>query len=419
VSSMIRLFHDNNIDFLKYKAVFICISVALVALSTIAVLTRGFNLGVDFAGGMLVTVRFVNPPEAELLRRALADQGVDTTKVTLQPTAGAQGSNDGLLVRMPIERVAEDGGGSISEGALLPLRRALAGLAAADGVAEGMIDLNNVRGAELHEALQQLDPLGTGAADPRYATLRDTIVTFRDKTRAGVISSLDELPLDGYPPELRTRLGERFFAGNAAIVNAEVVGPQAGAELRDRAIYATVAALAGMLVFIALRFEWVYGVSAVLGVFYTVQVCLGLFALFQWEINYTFIAAMLTLVGYATNDTIVVFDRIRETQRDNRHASITDLVNRAVNQTLSRTVISAGTAFTCVLVLTLFGGDILKSFSLVLFVGIVTGTYASIAIASPIMLWLQARQHATRRGSRPFETPARPGAPARRSARLV
>jgi preprotein translocase subunit SecF len=196
--------------------------------------------------------------------------------------------------------------------------------------------------------------------------------------------------------QVRDAITQHFFVGAFNVTNAEAVGAAVGADLRNRAIYVTLASLIGMLIFIAFRFEWIYGGSAVAAVFHDVPVCLGIFALFGWEVNLTVVAAILTLIGYSTNDTIVIFDRIRETLRMHRRDPIEKVTNDAINQTLSRTVIASGTAFLTVLVLTLFGGDVLRSFALVLLIGIVVGTYSSIGIASPIMIWWQRRQQAKR-----------------------
>src|SRR5205823_6546951 len=138
-------------------------------------------------------------------------------------------------------------------------------------------------GGEMLSALERIDPLNlagdAAASDAQYTRLKDEFITYRDKTRGGVISSIDEIPLEGYPPELRDRLKENFFVGNFNVINAEAVGPQVGADLRNRAIYVTLAALVGMLIYIAFRFEWIYGVGAVLAVFHDALICLGLFAL--------------------------------------------------------------------------------------------------------------------------------------------
>jgi preprotein translocase subunit SecF len=178
------------------------------------------------------------------------------------------------------------------------------------------------------------------------------------------------------------------------ILGTDAVGPVAGRQLRNQAIAVTLLALVGILMYIAFRFEWTYGAAAVIAVFHDVLVTLGFFSIFQWEISLTVIAALLTLVGFSVNDTIVVFDRIRENRRLHRRESLYDITNNSINQTLSRTVITSGLVFLSVLAMVLFGGEVLFGFSVALLIGIVFGTYSSIAIASPIMVWWQKRVEA-------------------------
>lgn len=212
---------------------------------------------------------------------------------------------------------------------------------------------------------------------------------------------------------------------NAAykIVGTEAVGAIAGAQLRNKAIAVTLAALVGILVYIAFRFEWTYGAAAVISVFHDVLVTLGFFSIFQWEVSLTVIAALLTLVGFSVNDTIVVFDRIRENRRLHRRDSLYKITNDAINQTLSRTVITNGLVFLSVLALVLFGGDVLRAFSLALFIGVIFGTYSSIAVASPIMVWWEQRLEAANRQAalainQPLKKGARaPAKPAKAASR--
>ncbi|HEY6803221.1 MAG TPA: protein translocase subunit SecF [Pyrinomonadaceae bacterium] len=175
------------------------------------------------------------------------------------------------------------------------------------------------------------------------------------------------------------------------IIGTDAVGAIAGAQLRNKAIAVTLAALVGILLYIALRFEWTYGAAAVIAVFHDVLVTLGIFSIFQWEVSLTVIAALLTLVGFSVNDTIVVFDRIRENRRLHRRDSLYKVTNDSINQTLSRTVITSGLVFLSVLAMVLFGGEVLRGFSLALLIGVAFGTYSSIAIASPIMVWWEQR----------------------------
>src|SRR5688572_24260677 len=209
---------------------------------------------------------------------------------------------------------------------------------------------------------------------------------------------------------------------NAAykIVGTDAVGAIAGAQLRNKAIAVTLAALVGILVYIAARFEWTYGAAAVIAVFHDVLVTLGFFSMFQIEVSLNVIAALLTLVGFSVNDTIVVFDRVRENRKLHRRDSLYKITNDAINQTLSRTVITNGLVFLSVLALVLFGGDVLRAFSLALFIGVIFGTYSSIVIAAPIMVWWEQRlEAANRQAALEFNKPLKGGvrAPAKASSR--
>jgi preprotein translocase subunit SecF len=182
-----------------------------------------------------------------------------------------------------------------------------------------------------------------------------------------------------------------FGEGNVEVVGVEAVGPLAGEELRNRAVAVTLLALAGMCIYIWYRFEFAFGVAAVIEVFFNLLSTLGLFSIFQWEINMTVIAAALTLVGFTMNDAVVIFDRVRENHKLRRNESNYNLTNDAINQTLSRTVITAGLVFLATLAIVIFGGGTLRSFSLMMMFGIVIGTYSTIAVACPIKIWLQLR----------------------------
>jgi preprotein translocase subunit SecF len=175
------------------------------------------------------------------------------------------------------------------------------------------------------------------------------------------------------------------------VPKTQIVGPKVGGDLRRQALYVTLAGLGAMLVYIWFRFELIYGVAAVVATFHDVLITLGIFSLLNKEITLTVIAALLTLVGYSMNDTIVVFDRIRENVRLNRRENFLDLVNRSINQTLSRTILTSGLTFLAVLSLFLFGGEVIHGFALVLVVGVIIGTYSSIAIASPVLVFWRQR----------------------------
>ena len=179
------------------------------------------------------------------------------------------------------------------------------------------------------------------------------------------------------------------YHDSATIEQVEIVGPTAGKQLQKQAWLATLYSLIGMLIYLWFRFELIYGVAAVVAVFHDTLITVGAFSLTNQEITLTVIAAILTLIGYSMNDTIVVFDRIRENLALSRRESLHDVVNRSINQTLSRTVISSGLTFLTVMSLYLFGGEVLHGFSFALVVGILIGTYSSIAVAAPMLVAYQ------------------------------
>jgi preprotein translocase subunit SecF len=230
--------------------------------------------------------------------------------------------------------------------------------------------------------------------------IKDARVQRYDETRPSLNAVLISLPEQHNETELETGQKQVLDALNAHYPNAivpsgtkvDVVGPTVGHQLERQALLATLYSLLGMLVYLWFRFQLIYGVAAVVAVFHDTLITVGFFALLNKEISLTVIAAILTLIGYSMNDTIVVFDRIRENLRLSRRESLPDVVNRSINQTLSRTVLTSGLTFLTVLSLYIFGGQVLNGFSFALVVGILIGTYSSIAVAAPMLVaWQESR----------------------------
>jgi preprotein translocase subunit SecF len=262
---------------------------------------------------------------------------------------------------------------------------------------QGKQDLNNVGAAAVHDALATRDPFH--GAPQEYDRIARQILNFRDQTKGGVLKDIDELQ-GTVPPAVVEALKQDFFTSGFAVRETSIVGPQVGAQLRKQALLATLYSLAGMLVYLWFRFEMIYGVAAVVAVFHDTLITLGAFSLTNKDITLTVIAAILTLVGYSMNDTIVVFDRIRENVKMMRRESLAEIVNRSINQTLSRTILTSGLTFLTVLSLYLFGGEVLNGFSFALVVGIIIGTYSSIAVAAPMLVAYQDwRTGQSRRGT--------------------
>jgi preprotein translocase subunit SecF len=259
-----------------------------------------------------------------------------------------------------------------------------------DSSASGMIDVNNSSSTELAERLRgPLQQAGVPLSEQDLQDLCAAISAYR-ADHGGILSSADELAgVKGVTPKVIEVLKANTVLGPFTILSTDVVGPKIGAELRRQAVLATLYALGGMLVYIAFRFEWIYGVAAVVAVFHDTLITIGLFSLFNKPISLTVVAALLTLVGYSMNDTIVVFDRIRENLKMVRRESLENVINLSINQTLSRTVLTSGLTLLTALALWLFGGEVLNGFSFALVAGIIVGTYSSIFIASPILVFWQ------------------------------
>ncbi len=395
---MIEIFRTVNIDWMGKAKYFVSLSLLLLAIGWLSIWRQGLAEGIDFRGGTLVYVRFAQEPPIDALRKGLAAQGLGNS--TIQQIRDITRPNTNEVV-IGLEQRASGEQQNLDAGKAAILDALKKTFPAVDPARQ---DLNAASPSALTEYLIRRDPLGFGSnAVERYPAVAERITDFRDKQKGGLLASFDELraPLaaspevqqgHGSPDAVLAVLRDGYALGNFTIRNVEIVGPKVGAQLRRQAILATLYALVGMLVYIAFRFEWVYGAAAVLAVFHDVLITLGFFSIFHFEISLTVIAALLTLVGYSMNDTIVIFDRVRENNRLMRREPLAVIVNRSINQTLSRTILTSGLTFITVLVLFLLGGSTLRSFSFAMVVGIVVGTYSSFGIAAPLVVaWHQWR----------------------------
>jgi len=379
---MIELFKQPNIDWMGKAKYFYALSgILLLAGWTSIYFNHGLRYGIDFKGGTNVDVRFSQPPNLDHLRSGLTAQGLGNTEMQTVSDIANPSSNEVLIFVEGKNQDDQD-----LDASRIKVENALN---ATYGVAtSNKADFNSATPTTLAKVLTQKDPLllNVNAGD-RYQQLAKKLLDYRDKSSNGVLTNFDDLSkVDGVTAPVLASIKDSYALGPFAIRNVEIVGPKVGGELRSQAILVTLYALGGMLVYIAFRFEWVYGAAAVLAVFHDVLITLGFFSLLRFEISLTVIAALLTLVGYSMNDTIVIFDRIRENNRLLRKESFADVVNKSINQTLSRTILTSGLTFLTVLVLFLMGGQVLRAFSFALVVGIVVGTYSSFGIAAPLVV---------------------------------
>ena len=340
---MFNLFQNIHIDWLGKRKIFIAFSI-FIMLSGLAStigrqytpgVTEAFNLGVDFKGGTVIVAKFKGQrPSDDELCNALHNAGVSDPVIQ-----ASTDKPDEVLIKIPL----------------------------VEGITEGT-------GA--------YPVIPAAPSEPG----KDTALTAQVQAgRQTVKQSLDSFGKEAEGDQTLDASPDAFYK----IVGTDSVGAIAGSKLRNQAVTATLFGLIGILLFIAFRYDWTYAAGAVIAVFHDVLMVLAFFSVFQWEINLTVIAAILTIVGFSVNDSIVIFDRVRENLTVNRTDTLFKITNDSINQTLSRTIITSGLVLLSVLALVLFGGEVLKSFSLALLVGVILGTYSTIAIASPIAIWWQ------------------------------
>ena len=372
-----RLFKSVNVDWIGKKWIFIGASFALFVASVFHLIIKGGpRYGIDFRGGTLVYVKFLNVPQLDLIRSALKKEGLGESTIQRfdQPSEHK--------VIISLDKQATEATGDIDQGRTL-IDRTLNLTFQHPEAKLGKLDLNNVREDVLQAALP----------GPSLQGMAKAILDYK-KNHGGLIKDFNDLrAVSGVTESTLSLLRQRFYLGEFSIISTEIVGAKVGADLQRQAISATLYALAGMLLYIAWRFKGtIYGAAAVLAVFHDVIITLGFFSFFNKEISLTVIAALLTLVGYSMNDTIVVFDRIRENLKLSRRESLSSIINKSINQTLSRTVLTSGLTFITVMSLFLFGGEVIHGFAFAMVIGIVIGTYSSIAIASPLLvIWIDYR----------------------------
>ena len=375
-----ELFRQTNIDFLRWKWWAIGASWLLIGIGFFGIFVqKGLKFGIDFAGGTQIALRFAEKPDIERLRKLLDATNLGDTGIQRYEDP----SKNEVLIRVQQQKKE---GRDVTQDVLTALRTGLA-----TGGDPSRVDLN-VQGRDaLSGRLLAADPdhlAGGSGENPsdHYARAAERIVARR--TQVGIFRSPADV--EGTPDvsqAVKDWVKANTNAGPFVVLSAENVGPQVGADLQKKALWAVALSTLGMLVYIALRFRsFPFGVGAVVALIHDTLITVGLLALMQREFNLVVVAALLTLVGYSVNDTVVVYDRIRENQRTPKKEPLETVINRSINQTLSRTVLTSGATMLVVIALFILGGEVLNTFALTLIIGIVIGTYSSIYVASPIVV---------------------------------
>ncbi len=373
-----QIFKKPNFQFMKYKFIALGISAVVIAIGLINISAgKGLNMGVDFAGGTLVQIRFKSVIPIEELRQSLGEADLGASKIQ----EVEKGERE-YIIRTMLPEEAED---QELEAHVLMGNMVVDALKTQEdqsAVASGMQDLNVIERDRLRTLIASSFP-------ENAETSADAIINLRQSAELkGIIESFDQLEQAGIDAEVLDTLKDKTFLGSMTIKRRETVGPQVGQELREKAAQATVWALIGMLIYIGIRFKFAYGVAAIFTLAHDILVTVGILSLTNREINLPVIAAIMTIVGYSLNDTIVIFDRVRDNLKTLRKLDFESLLDASINQTLSRTVITSGTTFLTVGTLFIFGGEVINDFAFTMIIGVITGTYSSIYMScSMLTFW--------------------------------
>jgi len=370
-----QIFKKPDFNFMKYKLFAFSLS-GIIIIGGIVNITKGkgLNYGIDFAGGSLVRVLLKTEIPIDEVRRLLSEVGLEKSRIQEIGTSKREFVIRSLLTTEGLEDEIEAHeiiGNKVVEALRLQEDKT--------ALERGLKDLNTIDERELTLILEASFPEEASA-------VAQNILSFRISER--IIQDYTQLQQEtGIGQEIINTLENRTFLGSLVVLSKETVGPQVGHDLRRKATQAVIWALIGMLIYIGIRFKLAYGVAAILTLAHDVLFTLGIFSLTNREINLPVIAAMLTIVGYSLNDTIVIFVRVRDNLRILRKHEFEGILDTSINQTLSRTVITSGTTFLTVFALFLFGGEVINDFAFTMIIGVVTGTYSSIYQSCPLLFY--------------------------------
>ena len=371
-----QIFKKPNFTFMKFKFIAFSLSGILILVGILNITSKGLNYGIDFAGGTLIQIRFNTRFPIVELRQSLSNAGLGNSKIQEVEKGEREFMIRTMLPEEEIDQELEAHeimGNKVIE-VLKTEKDRLA-------LKNGLKDINNVDASELTYVIE------TSFPDEAREIAEKIIKQRESKELKGIIENFDQLVKEGINQEVIKLLKEKTFLGSLTIKRRETVGPQVGHDLRQKAAQATIWALIGMLIYIGIRFKFAYGVSAILTLAHDVLITIGILSFTNREINLPVIAAILTIVGYSLNDTIVVFDRVRDNLKILRKHDFQDILDTSINQTISRTVITSGTTFLTVSALFFFGGEVINDFAFTMMIGVIIGTYSSIYQSCPLLFF--------------------------------
>jgi preprotein translocase subunit SecF len=373
-----EFFKTPHINFMKYKYFAFVLSGVIIVSGIINVTTRkGFKTGIDFSGGTLIRVILKNPTPISELRQSLKNVGLGSSSIQ-----EIEKGNREYQIRTMLPETTKEEEQELEAHDIMGNRviEALRTKEDSQSLTGGLKDLNSVDARDLTSLLELSFP-------EEAEQDAQKIISFRG--RNAIIQNFSQLEAEGISQKVLAFLKEKTFLGSLTVLSKETVGPQVGRDLQKKATQATVWALMGMLVYIAFRFKLAYGVSAIITLTHDVLITMSIFSFTNREINLPVIAAVLTIVGYSINDTIVIFDRVRDNLKIMRKSPFEEILNASINQTLSRSIITSGTVFLTVMALFLFGGEVINDFAFTMLIGVIEGSYSTIYQSCPIVYFWQ------------------------------
>ncbi|HUP61527.1 MAG TPA: protein translocase subunit SecF [Thermoanaerobaculia bacterium] len=365
-----RIFDNPNYDFIKWRWHAVVFSLIFIGIGAALFFTKGLNLGIDFAGGANVILKFRDEVPLAKLRSSLP-------AATIQQYGAAEDRS--VLIRLPKQETEGDYAGAV----VTKLHQEL------NPDAATKLDINYRGSDPIAALLQQADPDARGtnpAAGQHYADLAKRIVEKRSEV--GLFTSMNQVTsVQGVTSNAARVLNEKTTLGSFNVLNQETVGPQVGRQLQQKAIWAIVLSSLAMGAYIWLRFDFVFGVAAIICIIHDVLIAMTFLIMMRLEFSLNVVAGLLTIVGYSINDTVVTYDRVRENKRKiKKGMALSDHLNLAMNQTLSRTVLTSGTVFLVLLALLAFGGEVIRGFSWILTIGVISGTYSTLLIVPAVVV---------------------------------
>ncbi len=366
-----RIFENINYDFLGKRKIFYMVSAVLLFLGLLNIVVRGLKFGIDFNGGSEIVLEFQNPVDLGNIRTQLENVGLGNVEVK------TYGADNRILVRTELQNVPADVYPNVIRSIEEEINKSL------PEVERRIID------SSINSVTYEFSNPDTSTliANNLFKAGFEASRVSEEPTNRQVIIAI------GMSSLIKENLQTKMLDNPFKVIKVDTVGPKVGSELKEDAAIAIFASLIVILVYLAFRFKFIFSLGAVVALFHDVLITLGLYSILygvipglNLEIDLTIVAAFLTLVGYSINDTVVIFDRVRENMKIHKTLPLKDVINRSVNQTMSRTILTGGTTLMALLVLIFFGGEVLRAFSFTLFFGILIGTYSSVFVASAMVL---------------------------------